>query len=168
MTQLDTCDGGEDQQHCKDKMTKIWNKYFQKMNIGVSVPISTFMCLWGNYIFPWWVCLFCWRKYVDRSWEDINCSQTHEYGNWGWGRAIPRKGIYKRNCRCSEWVASIGIQALENRASTLKVHKYTNWLDQNSIIPYFRLFETSFPNFFIKNQVLGKEKCSLLTIPSLL
>ncbi len=31
----------------------------------------------------------------------INRSQTHECGNWDWGRAIPRKGIYKRNCRCS-------------------------------------------------------------------
>ena len=58
-----------------------------------SVPICTFKCLWANYIFPRWVCLFCWRKYVDRSWEYIN--------RWHWGRAIPRKGIYKRNCLCS-------------------------------------------------------------------
>jgi hypothetical protein len=87
--------------HCKDKMLKIWKKYSQKRNIGVSVPISTFICLWANYIFPRWVCLFCWRKYVDRSWEYINHSQTHECGNWGWGRDIPRKGIYKRKCRCS-------------------------------------------------------------------
>ncbi len=88
--------------HCKDKMPKIWNKYSQDRNIGVSVLISTFMCLWANYIFPRWVFLFCWRKYVvDRSWEYINRSQTHECGNWGWGRAIPRKGIHKRNCRSS-------------------------------------------------------------------
>ncbi len=87
--------------HCKDKMPKILNNYSQKRNIGVSVPISTFMCLWANYIYPRWVCLFCWRKYVDRSWEYMNRSQTQECGNWGWGRAIPRKGIYKRNCRCS-------------------------------------------------------------------
>ncbi len=42
-------------------------------------------------------------SYMDRSWEYINRSQTHECGNWGWGRAIPRKRIYKRNCRCSGW-----------------------------------------------------------------
>ncbi len=66
------------------------------------------MCLWANYIFPLWVCLFCWRKYVDWSWEYINCSKTHECGNWGWGRAIPRKGIYKRNCRCCAWWHGVG------------------------------------------------------------
>jgi hypothetical protein len=26
---------------------------------------------------------FCWRKYVNRSWEYINRSQTHECGNCG-------------------------------------------------------------------------------------
>jgi hypothetical protein len=87
--------------HLKDKMPKIWNKHSQKRNIAVSVPISTFMCLWANYIFPRCVFLFCWRKYVDRRWEYINRSQTHECGNWGWGHAIPRKGIHKRNCRCN-------------------------------------------------------------------
>ncbi len=42
---------------------------------------------------PTIVCLLCWRKYVYQSWDFINRSQTHECGNWGWGRAIPRKGF---------------------------------------------------------------------------
>jgi hypothetical protein len=35
------------------------------------------------YIFPRSVCLFCLRKYEDRSWDNIHRSQTHECGNWG-------------------------------------------------------------------------------------
>jgi hypothetical protein len=38
---------------------------------------------------------------VDRSWEYINRSQTHECGNWHRGRAIPRKGIHKWDFLCS-------------------------------------------------------------------
>ncbi len=87
--------------HCKDKIQKVRNKYSHKRNIGVSVPISTFMRLRAIYIFPTSVSLFCWRKYVDRSWDYINRPQTHKCWNWGWGRAIPRKGIYKGDFRCS-------------------------------------------------------------------
>ncbi len=57
------------QLHCKNKIPKFRNKYSQKRNIGVTVPISTFMPLWAIYIFPRSVSLFCWRKYVDRSWD---------------------------------------------------------------------------------------------------
>ncbi len=42
----------------------------------------------ASYIFPRSVCLFCCSKYVDRSWNYINRSQTHECGNWYWGRAL--------------------------------------------------------------------------------
>ncbi len=87
--------------HCKDKIPKFRNKYSQKRNIGVSVPISTFRRLWAFYIFPRSVCLFCWMKYVDRCWDYINRSQTHECWNWGWGRAFPRKGIHKGDFPCS-------------------------------------------------------------------
>ncbi len=38
--------------HCEDKIPKFRNKYSQKRNIGVSVPISTLMRLWVIYIFP--------------------------------------------------------------------------------------------------------------------
>jgi hypothetical protein len=58
--------------HCKDKIPKFRNKYYQKRNIGVSVPISTFIRLRVIYIFPQSVCLFCWRKYADRSLDYIN------------------------------------------------------------------------------------------------
>ncbi len=96
-------------QVCKYKKQMACEKYTAKTKcrkIKTNIPRKgilepQFMCLWATYIFPRWVCLFCWRKYVDRSWEYINRSQTHECGNWGWGRVIPRKGIYKRYCRCS-------------------------------------------------------------------
>ncbi len=40
-------------------------------------------------------------KYVDRSWDWINRSQTHEFGIWDWDGAIPRKGIHKWDFLCS-------------------------------------------------------------------
>ncbi len=40
-------------------------------------------------------------KYVDRLWEYINRSQTHECGNWDWGCAIPFLGTHKWDFCCS-------------------------------------------------------------------
>jgi hypothetical protein len=40
-------------------------------------------------------------KYMDRSWEYINRSQTHECRNCDWVRAISFLGIHKWDFRCS-------------------------------------------------------------------
>ncbi len=72
-----------------------WNCYFRNRIIMFCLPVPTTIFLWEIYIFPGSVCLFWCRKYVDWSWEYLNRSQTHECGNWDWGRAIPQKGIHK-------------------------------------------------------------------------
>jgi hypothetical protein len=49
-------------------------------------------------------------KYMDRSWEYLNRSQTHECGNWDWGRTIPRKWIHKWDFRCSAVQPAVGVK----------------------------------------------------------
>ena len=67
-------------------------------------------------------------KSVDRSWEYINRSQTHECGNWGWGRAIPRKGIYKWNCRCNVGDKINSSLGLSNRGPRQTTTLCRSWL----------------------------------------
>ncbi len=81
-----------------------WNCYFQNRIMMFCLPVPTLIYLWEIYIFPGSVHLFCYGKYVDQSWEYINRSQTHECGNWDWGRAIPRKGIHKCDFPCSVYI----------------------------------------------------------------
>ncbi len=79
--------------HCKDKIPKFRNKYSQKRNIGVSVPISTFMCLWAVYLFPPAIGLLILLEEICRP---ILGLYKYECWNWGWG-----KGIHKWDFRCS-------------------------------------------------------------------
>ena len=136
----------------QEPIRKIWNKYFQKRNCAATVPISTFMCLWAIYIFPWSIC--CCRKYVDRSWEYINCSQTRECGNWDGGHAIPRKGIHKWYFRCSAnwtldyyWYISHVPEPLKLYYITLiyerKMWKRSLWLLPNTEVTAKKLFTCS-------------------------
>ncbi len=49
------------------------------------------------------------EKHVDRSWEYINRSQTHECGIWDWGRAIPFLGTHKWDFRCSVCLSNLWV-----------------------------------------------------------
>ena len=50
----------------------------------------------------------------DRSWEYINRSQTHEWGNWDWGRAISRNGIHKWDFCCSARIEHVLVWKIEH------------------------------------------------------
>ncbi len=68
----------------------------QNRIIMFSLPIPTLICLWENYISRMGLSILLPpNMYVDRSWEYINRSKTHECGNRDWGRAIPRRGMHK-------------------------------------------------------------------------
>ncbi len=88
-----------------------WNCYFQNRIIcSVSQFILSYICKRFIY-FQVESAFSAAGKYVDRSLEYINRSQTHKCGNWDWGRAIPRKGIHKRDfpwsaCRDSASMAN--------------------------------------------------------------
>ncbi len=78
-----------------------WNSYFQNRIIMFCLPVpTTYICKKFIY-FQDRSAYSAAGKYVNRSWECINGSQTHECGNWDWGRVIPRKGIHKWNFPCS-------------------------------------------------------------------
>ncbi len=77
------------------------------------------MFMWAIYILPWSVCLFCCRKihrWTD-PWGYIFRSQTHECGNWDWGRTIPFLGIHKSKFfKCSRavhYIWALGICTYE-------------------------------------------------------
>jgi hypothetical protein len=80
--------GKLDRLNCKETAKKQNRKFekFPKKGIvrfcGLSPNFQIHVSVSELYI-PTWSCRVCWRKYVDRSWENINRSQTHECRNWG-------------------------------------------------------------------------------------
>jgi hypothetical protein len=81
------------------------------------------------------------QSYVDRSWENINRSQTHECGNWDGGRAIPRKGTHKWDFRCNaalrkELLCSVTCATCRNvRQPTLPVVSYPHRMNASYLFP---------------------------------
>jgi hypothetical protein len=66
---------------------------------------------------------------------NINRSQTHECGNWDWGRAIPRKEIHNWDFRCSvsnvlSLFASVVLGIFTNSPPVLFL----------SLFPFYKLF----------------------------
>ncbi len=100
---------------CRESNINVWFPFMnsQKWNCAASLfppsyrmfslPTPTFICYIyeRNIFFQDRSAYFAAAKYVDRSWEFINRSQTHESGNWDWGVAIIRKGIHKWDFHCS-------------------------------------------------------------------
>ncbi len=56
-----------------DCTAKTQNKYFQKRRCAASVPISTFICLKGMYMYSQSDCLFCCRKICRQDPGNIYC-----------------------------------------------------------------------------------------------
>ncbi len=73
---------------------------------GISGPQSQFphSCVCERFIYSHDRSPYSAGGNMYRSWDYINRSQTHECCNWGWGRAIPRKGIYKWDSPCSAFM----------------------------------------------------------------
>ncbi len=80
---------------CIPRNETVQPRYFQNRIIMLCLPVSPLIYLWEIYVFPGSVCLLCCSQYVERSWEYINRTQTHECRNWDWGRGIPFLGIHK-------------------------------------------------------------------------
>ncbi len=115
----------------------------QKRNCAASVPISTFTCVreWFIHIFQDRSTYFPAAEEAERCWEYINRSQTHEYGNWDWGRAIPFLGIFVSNFRYSGF-AVIGRRCLLHKENKDKERNkegswvLTHWLLSLSMVKW--------------------------------
>ncbi len=87
---------------CIPRNETVQASYFHNRMIMFCLLIPTSIYLWDIYIdIHDRSVYFAAAKYVDRYWEYINRSQTHECKNWDWGRAIPFPEIHKFNFQYS-------------------------------------------------------------------
>ncbi len=91
-----------------------WNSYFQTRTIMFCLPVPTLIYLWEIYIFPG-------SLYVDRFWEYINRSQTHECGECGNGD-WPEK----------EYINGILLAVRQRKRSKLSISSFVCSLSEGS------------------------------------
>jgi hypothetical protein len=109
--------------------TQYRNSYqlFPEKEVRGHSPNSKLRCLWAIYtVYSQDRSAYSAAgRYVDRSWEYINRSQTHEGGNGDWGSAISFLGIHKWDFRCSAWSGRHCTIGLSTGLPTkgVKVHK---------------------------------------------
>ncbi len=83
-----------------------WNcylTYFQNTIKMFCLLVPTLIYLWEIYIFSY-LFIFLHILLQGNMWTDpeyINRPQTHERGNWDWGRTFPRKGLHNWDFPCS-------------------------------------------------------------------
>ncbi len=107
-------------QHCNENPIYVFpEKKLHGLSHNFHIHVSV-----SDYIFPRSVHIFsCSRigRPLAQSWEYMNRSQTHECGNWDWGRTIPFLGIVVSNFRYCVFVVYL----------TLQVHRDVRWVQQN-------------------------------------
>ena len=133
--------------------TKIPFIYSFSGNSAASAPISTFMCLWAIYIVP--------GSVRDRSWKYINCSQTHECGNWDWGPDISFLGNI-----CFE-ISVFCLRSVRYKP-VFRIHNILVWIRIRGSMPLTNgsgsgtLLQTATPHFiWWKGKENGREVDSL-------
>jgi len=89
--------------HCMSTLQRYNIDNSKQIFLGKELRGYSPSSLWAIYIFLWSVTLFFCRKIggPNMGTYSIDLSQTHEFGNWDWRRAIPFLGILKSKFLCS-------------------------------------------------------------------